>query len=453
MTRRAEVTLADRISRPFLTFFEIEVASAAVLFGMAVVALVWANSPIYETYNEFWHQHLKLALGGFSFEISLGHFVNDALMAVFFFVVGLEIKREMVHGELSTRQRALLPIAGALGGMILPATIYLAFHAGGPAARGWGIPMATDIAFAVAAISLLGSRVPHPLKVFLLALAIADDLGAIAVIALVYTETLSLPYLGYAIAALGFVVFLRWAGVRAFGVYLVVGMVVWYCTYRSGVHATVSGVALGFLTPSSPMGDHETLLERGRHAVDRLVELIRSGSDHHGQGRHRAAQELRMAGLAALSPLDYLVNRLDRWVAFGVMPIFALANAGVHLDTQTLGEPMTQRVALAVAVGLVVGKPFGITFLSWVFVKTGLAALPRGVTWSALFGTGMLAGIGFTVALFVTSLAFSDPFMTAGAKLGILGGSLLATLVGLVFLNHGLAALEPENGPEDPSMG
>ena len=371
-------------------------------------------------------------------------------MAVFFFVVGLEIKREMVHGELSTRQRALLPIAGALGGMIVPAGIYLAFHTGGAAARGWGIPMATDIAFAVAAISLLGSRVPHPLKVFLLALAIADDLGAIAVIAIVYTDTLSLPHLGYAVATLAFVGFLRWAGVRSFGVYMIVGAVAWYFTYQSGVHATVAGVALGFITPSTPVGDRETLIERGRRAVESLYELVHDGGDDHGSRRHRAAQELRVAGLAALSPLDYLVNQLDRWVAFAVMPVFALANAGVHLDTQTLGEPITQKVGLAVAMGLVVGKPFGITFLSWVFVKLRLAELPRGVSWTAVFGTGMLAGIGFTVALFVTSLAFSDPFMTAGAKVGILGGSLLATLLGLAFLHRGLEAPTEE---ENPSTG
>jgi NhaA family Na+:H+ antiporter len=442
-------TIADRLSRPFLRFFEIEVASASMLFAMTLLALAWANSPWSHSYEELWHHtQLGVSLGHWHFGMSLGHFVNDALMAIFFFAVGLEIKRELVHGELSTRQRAMLPVFGALGGMIVPALIYTGFHYGGPAIRGWGVPMATDIAFAVAAMSVLGSRVPSGLKVFLLALAIADDLGAVAVIAVFYTADLSLGYLGASFGLLGLVWLVQRAGVRAFSIYWALGAVVWYCMVQSGVHATVAGVFLGFLTPTRPRDPHtESLLERSRHLFADLLDGVR-GEDHHGQRRHVVARRLQEVGLDALSPLDYLVNGLDRWVAFLIMPVFALSNAGVHLDASTLADPMTQSVGMAVALGLVVGKPIGITLFSWLAVRSGLAILPRGVNWGALAATGLLAGIGFTVALFITSLAFTDPGHTAGSKLGILSGSALATILGILVLHRSL----PEAPQFDPEM-
>jgi NhaA family Na+:H+ antiporter len=379
--------------------------------------------------------------------MSLGHFVNDALMAIFFFAVGLEIKRELVMGELSTRQRAMLPVFGALGGMIVPALIYASFHFGGPAIRGWGVPMATDIAFAVAAMSVLGSRVPSGLKVFLLALAIADDLGAVAVIAIFYTADLSLGYLGASFGMLLVVWLFQKAGVRAFSIYWALGAVVWYFMVESGVHATVAGVFLGFLTPTRPRDPRtESVIERGRHFFNDLMDSVR-GEDSHGHRRHVAARRLQQVSLDALSPLDYLVNGLDRWVAFLIMPIFALSNAGVHLDASTLADPMTQRVGIAVALGLLIGKPIGIGLFSWIAVRTGLAILPRGVNWGALTATGLLAGIGFTVALFITSLAFTDPIQIAGSKLGILAGSATATVLGLLVLRHSLsgpAQVDPE---------
>jgi len=446
-------SLADRLSRPFLRFFEIEAASAILLFAMTVAALAWANSPAGETYERFWHSPLALRAGPWHLDMSLGHFVTDALMAIFFFVVGMEIKREMVHGELSTRQKAMLPVAGALGGMVAPALIYTAFHYGGPAIRGWGVPMATDIAFAVAAMSLLGPRVPRGLKVFLLALAIADDLGAVAVIAVFYTEHLSLPFFAAALLTLGLVYGLNRAGVQAFSVYWAVGGVAWLFTLQSGVHATVAGVFLGFLTPSTlrDPGD-ASLLDRARNLVDRLRELVHPEHDEHGSERHRAFRELRRVGLDTMSPLDYLANELAPWVAFLVMPVFALANAGVVLDAGILGNPETGQVGLAVALGLLIGKPIGITLFSFVAVKAGLAALPRGVGWGAIAATGLLAGIGFTVALFITNLAFSDPLHIAGAKVGILAGSALATLLGLVALHRSLGRLPQENASLDPEM-
>ena len=437
--------LADLLARPFLRFMELEISSAILLLTMAAVALIWANSPWGATYERVWHTPLGLSLGQTTLlELSLGHWVNDGLMVIFFFVVGMEIKRELVQGELSTRARAMLPIFGALGGMLVPAAIYAAFHWGQPTIRGWAIPMATDIAFAVAALSVLGSRVPPGLRIFLLALAIADDLGAVAVIAIFYTAELHLSSLGLAGLGLVFCALLNWAGVRSFTVYLIVGFFVWFETHHSGVHATIAGVLLGFLTPTTvERDDDESLIDRGRHTLERLRDiLIHEKPDHEidrgGHQRHHALRQLTGIGRQTLSPLDFLVNLLERPVAFVIMPLFALSNAGVVLDAQTLGDPTSRRVALAVALGLLLGKPLGITFFSWLAVRSRIAILPRGVGWPALAATGLLAGIGFTVALFVTVLAFEDPLPTAGSKVGILAGSLVATVAGLLMLNRAL---------------
>ncbi len=443
--------LADRLARPFQRFMDLEISSAILLLGMAVVALVWANSPWAESYVHFWHTPLGLQYGdSFRLDLSLGHWVNDGLMTFFFFMVGMEIKREMAYGELSTRSRAMLPLAAAIGGMVVPAGIYAWFHMGGPAIRGWGVPMATDIAFAVAALSVLGSRVPGSLRIFLLALAIADDLGAVAVIAIFYTAEIRLDALAMAGGGLAFCVFLRVIGVRSFLVYLAVGTFVWYETHHSGVHATVAGVMLGFITPhAAPRDDHASLIDRGRHALDHLREVLvgvhetPDPVDHGGHKRHHAARELAQLGRETLSPLDYLVNLLERPVAFLIMPVFALANAGVVLDTTTLGDSMALSVAWAVALGLLIGKPIGITLFSWLAIRTGLAEMPRGVNWGMIFATGILAGIGFTVALFVTALAFDDPVHAAGSKIGILLGSVLATAAGLIVLGKSLPKSQP----------
>jgi len=440
MSQPTPQPLAQRIARPFVRFMDLEIGSAIALLAMTVLALVWANSPFAHGYEELLHEPIAIAFGSHALSLSVHHWVNDGLMALFFFVVGMEIKREMVMGDLSTSARAMLPVMGALGGMIFPAGIYAALHFGRPAIHGWGIPMATDIAFAVAAMSVLGSRVPPPLKVFLLALAIADDLGAVLVIAVFYTETIHLAALAWAVVGLLAIRGMNAGGVRAFIPYWVVGAAVWFFTHESGIHATIAGVALGLMTPAHPDPlRHGTLVDRARDALEHLRDWVsRDHEDHGGHHRHHAVRLLQDATRDSLSPLDYLANRLERPVLFVIMPLFALANAGVAFDPSTLSEPMAIRVAVAVALGLLIGKPIGITLFSWLSVRIGLAEMPRGVNLLALFATGMLAGIGFTVALFISALAFHDPHMTAGSKVGILVGSTLACIIGLAALDRAL---------------
>jgi NhaA family Na+:H+ antiporter len=388
-----------RLSAAFARFVALESASTILLLLATVVALALANSPLHDAYEHLLHLPLSLGIGSFELELSLQHFVNDVLMAIFFFVVGMEIKRELVLGELSSPSRAALPVFGALGGMLVPAAIYAALHMGGPAAGGWGIPMATDIAFAVAALGVFGSRVSPGLKIFLLALAIVDDIGAVLVIAVFYAKELAPMWGGVALLGLAASVLLGRAGVRSYGVYVLVGVLVWYATFRFGVHATIAGVTLGLLTPARPDPGH----------------------DH--------------------APVDDLMHRLHPWVAFAIMPIFALCNAGVRLDATSLGDPLAQRVALGVALGLLIGKPVGVTLLAWLAVRSGVAQLPRGATWAQVTGVGLLAGIGFTMALFIAALAFEgSPVLVAGAKIGILVASILATGLGLALLGRVLPA-------------
>jgi len=384
--------VVQRLTGAFQRFVALEALSTILLLAATVVALALANSPLHDAYEHFLHLPLSLRAGSFALELSLGHFVNDALMAIFFFVVGMEIKRELVQGELSSPSRAALPIFGALGGMIAPAGLYTALHWGGPAISGWGIPMATDIAFAVAALGVFGARVPSGLKVFLLALAIADDIGAVVVIALFYAAGIAPQWLAVAAAALALCFLLKRAGVRSYGAYFLVGTVVWYAMLKSGVHATIGGVLLGLLTPARPL----------------------EGAEH--------------------APTDDLIHRLHPWVAFGIMPVFALCNAGVALDASSLGDASAQRVAAAVVLGLLLGKPLGITLFAWLAVRLGVAELPRGVDWPQIAGAGLLAGIGFTVALFIAALAFVEGHLVAGAKVGILVASLLATVLGAAWL-------------------
>jgi NhaA family Na+:H+ antiporter len=431
---------AIRLLRAFQEFARLEAAGGVVLLTAAVAALVWANSPWAQSYDALWNTPVVIGLGGLGLAKPLVLWVNDGLMAVFFFVVGLEIKREVLVGELRAPRRAVLPAAAALGGMIVPATIYLALNLDGPGSHGWGIPMATDIAFAIGALALLGSRVPIGLKVFLTALAIVDDLGAVLVIALFYTANLDLTALGIGLAIFGVMALLAVLRVRWVGLYMLLGVGLWVALLQSGVHATVAGVLAALTIPATARIDAGRFRGRVRELLDRFEVLDID------PGAHRLLPEQQevVYGLATLvehveSPLHRLEHALHPWVTFAIMPIFALANAGVSIDA-SLAEVALHPVTLGVVLGLVVGKLVGVLGFAWLAAATGVAELPAGATWRQMTGVAMLAGIGFTMSLFIASLAFGDSPLLDNAKVGILGASALAGLLGSLVLVTGKKA-------------
>jgi len=407
-----------------------------VLLACAAGALILANSPLAEPYLAIWKTPLGVRIGSFELVHSLKHWINDGLMGIFFFVIGLEVKRELVMGELRDARRAALPVAAALGGMLVPAGAYLMLQAGEPGQRGWGIPMATDIAFVVGCLAVLGSRVPRPLRALLLSLAIADDIGAILVIAVGYTEKIYGLALALGFAGLLAIVVAARLGVRSIGVYVVLGGAVWLGFHESGVHATIAGVLVGLATPTRAWIPDSRL----DLTVDR-VRALASGGGWEASGTRRAAlRELATAARETVSPLERVETSLHPWSSFAIMPLFALANAGIPIRIDAFGDP----VAVAVMLGLVVGKPLGIVATSFLAVRLGVAQLPQGVSWSILTGAGFLAGIGFTMALFIAELALGGPPLEA-AKIGILAGSALAAVIGMALL---LVRL-PHNASED----
>ncbi|MEX2186190.1 MAG: Na+/H+ antiporter NhaA [Pirellulales bacterium] len=413
-----------KVIAPIARFLHIQSASGVVLLLATVAALIMANGESAEAVHHFWMMPIAIQIGSFSLDLTLEHWVNDALMAIFFFVVGLEVKRELVLGELREVRKAALPIAAALGGMLAPAAIYLALQGGRPGERGWGIPMATDIAFVVGCMAVLGDRVPHGLRVMLLSLAIVDDIGAILVIAIAYTDHLNSNWLLAALVGLIVIHLFARIGVRSFGPYVLIGSFVWLAVHESGIHATIAGVALGLMTPARSYinrGIFNELLERVSHLVQ--------GDDWDAEP-HKAdkVRRLQWAARETLSPLEYLEGTLHPWVAFAIMPIFALANAGVVFDAQQLTDP----VAVAVAVGLLVGKPLGIVAFCYLFVRLGVAALPSGVNWGMIVAGGCLSGIGFTMALFIANLALHPSMLSAG-KIGVLCGSTAAAVIGMAM--------------------
>jgi NhaA family Na+:H+ antiporter len=412
-----------RLARPVARFLSVEAAGGLVLVVAAVAALAWANSPWQASYTSFWATPLEVHIGPFVFEENLGHWVNDALMAIFFFVVGLEIKREVVTGELRDRRAIALPALAALGGMMVPAALYLAVNVAGPGADGWGIPMATDIAFALGVVALLGSRIPSSLKVFLLTLAIIDDIGAITVIAVFYTDDLAPQYLLGAAGLVGFVMVLRRSRVVYPPVYVSIGIALWLAVYESGVHATIAGVAMGLLTPAKPLQselDAQTIVDHLENRPELTVDEVRATA--------RAITQ-------SVSLCDRLIELLHPWTSYVIVPIFALANAGITLTGGAFSSPSA--VLVGVMMGLVVGKPLGITAFVWLSVRLGLATLPEGVTWRQLTGLATLAGIGFTVSLFIAGLAFTDAQLQTDAKTGILVASVIAAVLGSAVLVRG----------------
>lgn len=418
---------------PVQRFLHTEGTGSAVLLAAALAALVVANSPAAAAFDALWEAKVTLDLVVVEISKSLHHWVNDGLMALFFFVVGLEIKRELLHGHLSDPRQAALPALAALGGMAGPALLYLALNAGGDAARGWGIPMATDIAFALGVLGLLGRAIPSQLRVFLLALAIVDDLGAILVIAVFYTEQIAPAALGAGALILGFVMLLRALGVRTSGAYAVAGFLFWVAILESGVHATVAGVILAFMTPGSHDYDDRTALAEGRTLLDRLEGAIGKG-DHDEIEATLGQMEELVVGTE--SPLERLERRIHPWTAFIVLPLFALVNAGVAVTPDALSAALGSPVALGIAFGLVLGKLAGIFGASWLAVRTGIASLPDGVRWSHVAGAALLGGIGFTVSLFITELAFTEPELIATAKLAVLVTSAAAGAIGYAVLRR-----------------
>jgi NhaA family Na+:H+ antiporter len=402
---------------PLKDFLSTESTGGIVLVGAAIVALLWANSPWSSTYHRIWSEVFELRLGSRTLSMDIRHWLNEGLMAIFFLVVGLEIKREMAEGELRDGHRRALPVVAALGGMVVPAVVYLAFNSGEPSVRGWGIPMATDIALAVGVMSLVGNRVVPSLKVFLLALAIVDDIGAILVIGLFYASQGDRRWLLLAGAILLLTLWLRQREMQRIAVYVVLGVGLWFCFLEAGVHGTLAGVLMGLLAPTRP------------HLAPDLVdeaELLSIGSAQSVITTQRLAR-------SSVSVVEWLEARLHPWTSFVIVPLFGLANAGISISGESVSGATGSRVAWGILAGLVIGKPVGILLFSAVGVRIGIATKPAGVSWKGIGATGILAGIGFTVSLFIAELALEGSVINQ-AKLAVVAASVLAGVAGLLAL-------------------
>ena len=399
--------------RPLTDFLHREASAGILLVIAAALAMIWANSPWSDSYVDLWNTHAIIGVGDFNIELTLREWINDAAMVIFFFVVGLEIKRELTQGELKDPRQAALPIIAAFGGMIVPGLIFYALNAGTDASKGWGIPMATDIAVVMGIVSMLGTRVPSWLKLFLLALAIVDDIGAIVVIAIFYSEGVSLTWLTLAIAALGAAALIR-NHVNFLGAYLLLGVVCWVALHEAHVHTTLAGVAFGLLAPVIPRGS------------DQYVDADELGLPNTAATAQVVASQARHS----VSVVEWLTFKLHPYSAWIIVPIFALANAGVKIPTDNVGETLSSRVTWGVILGLVVGKTVGVAGATLLAAKLKIGALPPTVTTRYVIGAAALAGIGFTVSLFVTELAFGDSVNGTDARLGVLIASLLAAVIG-----------------------
>lgn len=449
-----------RLMRPVKYFFHLKVTGGLLLFVSALLAMVWANSPLHDSYHDLWHAPVAVQFGDFVLSYSLEHWINDGLMVIFFFVIGLEIKREILVGELRSVKQALLPIIAALGGVVVPASIYLAINKGGPGEPGWGIPMATDIAFALGMLAILGRKAPPSLTIFLTALAIADDLAAVLVIAVFYTAKLSMAALAAGFGLLGLMVLANLLWVRSPLVYSLLAIGVWLAFLKSGVHATIAGVLAAFCIPARMLVEPDVFLNAGRNLLDRFERLTEAmpslpparmlGSKarigiFQNQQQIETIESLEKVCEYSQTPLQRMERGLHLWVTILILPLFALANAGVEV----LGDPremLLTPVTLGVVFGLVFGKPIGIFLFSWAAVKLGWCVLPGGARWKHILAVGCLAGIGFTMSLFITGLAFTDRVLTNEAKLGILSASLAAVVLGGIALQ--LAARnEPAAAP------
>lgn len=433
--------ILGRILSPLERFLRSTAAGSVVLIGATMAALILANSPWGEPARRFWERTAVVGVGGWRLELALHAWVNDGLMTLFFLVVGLELKREILVGELSSLRDAALPVIAAAGGMIAPALIYHLFNRGGPAVHGWGVPMATDIAFSVGILVLLAWRIPRNLVIFLMALAIADDLGAVLIIAFFYTREIGLAALGAGAGILSLLIALNLGGIRHPLPYGILGALLWLALLKSGVHPTISGVLLALAIPARPMFS----LKQFKRRLARLKDALGSGVTDPDACEHAlkcpvmatVAEELEKTAKAVQSPLQRMEHSLSPWVSFLVIPIFALSNVGVDFSLIRLDENLWQPVAKGVFFGLVAGKFLGVMSFSWLAVKLGLARLPGGVDWRGLSGAAWLAGIGFTMSLFISQLAFAEPLLREQAKLGILIASAVSAAIGSLWLYAG----------------
>ena len=421
------MSIATTLTRSLERFMRVEAAGGIVLLAATLVALGGANSPLAALYRRVWDQPIEVRLGPMELAYPLWSWINDGLMAIFFFVIGLEIKRELVWGQLRDWRSVVLPTAAAAGGVLAPIAAYLFFQPSPPGRAGWAVPMATDIAFVVGCLALLGTRVPAGLKVFMLSLAIIDDILAVLVIALFFSTSIEAAWLAGAAAGFAAIAVLNRAGARRVAVYAMLGGWIWLCALKSGVHPTVAGALLGLVTPSAAWLHRDSLLRIVEGAVRRLRDADAGpGPDAE---RREAAEDLADAAIESVSPLERLEHGLHPWVSFGIMPLFALANAGVAVSLAGLAHP----ISAAVTIALVAGKPVGIVLASWIAVRLGVATLPESTSWSALVGAGCLGGIGFTMALFIASLSLAGADLEA-AKSGILAGSAVSLGLGLGVL-------------------
>jgi NhaA family Na+:H+ antiporter len=426
--RLRESLITRALLLPVQEFIHIQGISSVALLGAAVVALIWANSPWHDSYHHVWEMELQLG----QLQLPIHAWINDALMAVFFFLVGMEIKHEIVHGELSDIRKASLPIFGALGGMIVPALAYVALNFGRAGQHGWGVPMATDIAFSLGVLGMV-KGIPSELKVFLLTLAIADDIGAIAVIAFFYTDALRVQALFVGAFFLLIMFALRRIGVLRNMPYVVLGILFWVAILRSGIHATIAGVILGFMVPTDPRLSLDEFQEIGTD-IFRRFRAARAEGDLATANRLLGSFESLLYATEAAS--ERATRKLNDWVSFVVLPVFALSNAGVTFSAVAMSGLLSSRIAWGIALGLVIGKPLGIVGFSIVAVKLGIAQLPKGVNWLQMSAVGILAGIGFTVSIFISGLAFDDPMHLMEAKTAVLAATLIAGLAGYFALRH-----------------
>jgi NhaA family Na+:H+ antiporter len=428
-------TPIEKILKPVHRFIHLEFTGGIVLFVSVLIALIWVNSPAHDSYHTFWNMPFAVNFAGYELRHPLHAWINDGLMAIFFFVIGLELKREFMAGSLSTAKKAALPMVAALGGMVVPALIYMVFNFHSPAANGWGIPMATDIAFALAILSLAGKHIPPGIKVFLSALAVADDLGAILVIAFFYTAHIAFVPL---LIAGGFLVLLgigNVLGIRSILFYIVLGIAVWIGFLLSGVHATIAGVLVAFTIPARTRIDEQKFAAGLRRHTAEFEAAIPQNGTLTTPEQHETIDQIKALCQDADTPLQKVENALHPWVAFVIMPLFALANAGMVIGGDFL-TALLNPVSMGVISGLVIGKFCGVLLFTWLMVRFKIADLPEGANWKHVAGVAMLAGVGFTMSLFVTGLAFDNLDMVTQAKYGILVASLIAGTAGVFMLKR-----------------